>query len=179
MKFFRLHTIRITVLMILASGLGPFLFSWQSAEAQSNEFTKWLAKLAKEDAREQANDKIRNLNDSEDLLREATNLISAHSEWFSLPIEGKSDLSDEEVYELIKKEWDRYQQGSTMSGEKAIDRQTRPGWTPEKPMSADHYTGKSTDLSLTFGTPFTLHITLQNHRSDSSPHLPAIVIRGP
>lgn len=179
MRFFRLHTIRLTALLILASGLGPFLFSWQSAEAQNHEFAKWLTKLAKEDVKDRADEKIRKLDTSGDLIREATDLISSHSEWFSLPLDENSDLSDEEVYELIKKEWVSYQQGSTMSGEKAIERHNRPGWTPEKHYSLDYNAGITKDVQLPARRASDVHLYSGNGFGDSSPELPAIVIRGP
>ncbi len=179
MRFFRLHKIRLTVLLILASGLGPFLFSWQSAEAQQNDFAKWLTKMAKEDAKDQADEKIRKLDSSGDLIREATELISNHSEWFSLPLEEESDLSDEEVYKLIKKEWVSYQQGSTMSGEKAVERNSRPGWTPEKQLSLDYHAGIAGDVYQP--ARFASHpILVSGHETaNSTPELPEIVIRGP
>ena len=132
MRFFRLHTIRITVALILSIGLVPFLSPWQTVDAENKEFAKWLTKLAKDEAKDQVHDKVRELGNSQDVLKDASRLVKNNSDWFSLPLDDESNSSDEEVYELIKKEWRTYQHGSSMGGEMAVERQQRPAWTPEK-----------------------------------------------
>ena len=181
MYIFRLHTIRLTILLMLATGMVPFLSSWQTASAEPDEFTNWLTKLAKEDNRDQANDKIRELDTSHnsDVIRQASQLVVTNSEWFSLPLDGQSEPTDEEVYELIKTAWMTYQQYSSVSGEMAIERQHRPGWTPEKQVNIDSFWGVEEHQP----DPYTLRTTplltsLQTSGSDS-PVLTNIAIRGP
>ncbi len=146
MRFFRLHTIRITILLVLSAGLVPFLSPWQTVDAEADQFAKWLSKLAKDDAKDQVDDKVRDLDNTDDVIKSATKLIYNHTEWFALDLDDASEHTDEEIYQLIKKEWRSYQQGSTMGGEMAIERHHRPGWTPEKHLFAgllNYSSGKS------------------------------------
>lgn len=157
----------------------PFLSSWQTADAEADQFTKWLSKLAKDDVKDQVDDKVRDLDNSGDVIKSASKLVSNHTEWFALDFDDASEPTDEEIYELIKKEWRSYQQGSTMGGEMAIERHHRPGWTPEKHLFAgllNYSTGKS---ALEIPQAEIIHAGEYQPDIDSAPPLTEISIRAP
>ncbi|MEX0772792.1 MAG: hypothetical protein WD038_06465 [Balneolales bacterium] len=117
MIIFRNHSLRLFSVALLLFGLAPALMPAQASYGSTEDVSVWLHSFAGEHSPEQAWEKISHLNDLQDapdlLLRKASKMINANADLFSLPV-NNSEPTDEEVFNLLVQEWNRYQQTGSM-----------------------------------------------------------------
>lgn len=111
MKQLRSHTIQGLVALLICLGIG---FQWvkpAQLEQNSRSFANWLTTVMKnrDDARllERIRDLKQGHRDLNQLLREASQLVSSHNDEFDLPLEQKKSSSDD-ISKVLLLEWNMY-----------------------------------------------------------------------
>lgn len=136
MSIFRLHTLRIPLVVLITLSVLSFLFHDQKSVKQEDKVVNWLQSLMLEQHDAEVNSKLASLSyqgsDTSDFLKEATQIIRDHSDHFKLPIDS-SQSSDEEIYQLLLVEWTEFQQtNSGMNATTNVDRSSKNGFYLEK-----------------------------------------------
>lgn len=125
MKFFRLHSVRIGLLVLLVVSILPSLWPWQQDSHDKALFSQWLGSLIDHKESEEAGDKLDRLHeDTSDvvsLLKQASLVISENRDLFSLPVD-EQNASQEDVFRMLIKQWSLHHQGSGMSETTLLER---------------------------------------------------------
>lgn len=129
MKFFRSHIARLSGFVMLT--LGMMLHYAKPAESKTGHgaFTSWLGTYLKTD-----NDTILNQIDAlstqegelDTVIRKASELVCDHVDDVEIPIPDSEPPSEEEVYHLLLKEWNRYRNLGSGMGKAAIIENLKP-----------------------------------------------------
>lgn len=129
MKFFRTHIVRSFNVGILLAGLLFYFMKPVSDNAEHNAFASWLQSNLKSDTNTNVADQIRGLSSAdkkiESVIRQASALVKAHADEFKLPVDTQSK-DENEVFQLLLKEWNNYQNSSTGMGKAVIIKQAQP-----------------------------------------------------
>lgn len=126
MSFFRLHIIKVSVLIIFITGL-IFLFrADKGSHANAVSVSTWLLELRADTTNEVLQQKIYSLASEEKdinrLLQEASALVSEYPDDFKIPISGENPSHDE-IYNTLVLKWSHHhQQAATTNAIMATDR---------------------------------------------------------
>lgn len=131
MNIFRLHIIRTVSVVALLAGMVLYFLKPVSNEAKQGDFTNWLQAHLKTNLDNDAvKNQIRELSytdedELESVIRKASLLVKNHANDFEIPI--NTDSQDEqEVYKILLKSWNNYQQSSSGMGKAVIIKQAQP-----------------------------------------------------
>lgn len=129
MKFFRTHIARSFNVGILLAGLLFYFMRPVSDNAEHDAFATWLQSNLKSSTNTNVSDQIRGLTSAdeklESVIRQASVLVKAHADDFELPVDTQSK-DENEVFQLLLKEWNNYQNSSTGMGKAVIIKQAQP-----------------------------------------------------
>lgn len=129
MKFFRTNIARSFNVGILLAGLLFYFVKPVSDNAEHDAFASWLQSNLKSSTNSSVADQIRGLSSTdekiESVIRQASALVKAHADDFELPVDTQSK-DENEVFQLLLKEWNNYQNSSTGMGKAVIIKQAQP-----------------------------------------------------
>lgn len=135
MQIFRTHTIKCAIVGLLTVSLLPFLFQKNGNLSSEDKLASWLQTFLLENGNREVAEKLHTLSASESgtaaYLKQASRIISDHSDYFSLPVSSEGN-NDEEIFQLLLHEWAEYQHGSDMSSAVFLDRSSHNGFNVEK-----------------------------------------------
>lgn len=128
MEFFRTHITRTVNICLLLAGMVLYFTKPISEQADHDAFTSWLQSNLKTGNNAAVSDQIKDLQKTSDelesIIRQASVLVKAHSDDFELPLDAQSK-DENEVFQLLLKEWNSYQSSSGM-GKAVIIKQAKP-----------------------------------------------------
>ncbi|MDZ7808128.1 MAG: hypothetical protein U5K71_13585 [Gracilimonas sp.] len=129
MKFFRKHIIQTYGAALLLVGIFVYFLKPAGVHETHDAFALWLQSNLKNNTNSGVVDQIRGLSSSqggfEKVVRQASALVKANAEDFELPV--KNDSQDEnEVYQLLIKEWNSYQNSSSGMAKAVFIKQAQP-----------------------------------------------------
>ncbi|HET8864296.1 MAG TPA: hypothetical protein VFM80_01280 [Gracilimonas sp.] len=129
MKFFRTHIARSFNVGILLAGLVFYFMKPVSDSAENDAFAVWLQSNLKSSSSTIVVDQIRGLSAAdgklESVIREASALVKANADDFELPVNSQSQ-DENEVFQLLLKEWNAYQSSSSGMGKAVLIKQAQP-----------------------------------------------------
>lgn len=129
MKFFRIHTTQSFNIGLLLVGLIFYFMKPVSSHSEHDAFAVWLQSNLKSNTNGNVADQIRGLSTAnaelESVIREASALVKANADDFELPLD-KQAQDENEVYQVLLKEWKDYQNTSTGMGKAVIIKQAQP-----------------------------------------------------
>lgn len=129
MKFFRSHIIQSLFSGLLLAGIIIYFFKPGGSQADEDAFTSWLQASLKTNNNAEVIDQIRQLShvdvEIESVIRKASSLVKSHAEDFNLPVSSESD-DENEVFHVLLKEWNAYQNSSTGMGNAVFIKQAQP-----------------------------------------------------
>jgi hypothetical protein len=100
-----------------------------SEHASRDAFTIWLQSNLKSGKNTSVLSEIKSLHsvngEMESIIREASALVKAHADDFKLPVDTRSK-DENEVFQLLLKEWNDYQNSSSGMGKAVIIKQAQP-----------------------------------------------------
>lgn len=150
MKFFRKHIIQTYGVALLLAGIIVYFLKPGGLNETHDAFALWLQSNLKNSSNAGVVDQIRGLSSSQEgfetVVRQASALVKAHAEDFELPVsDGSQDES--EVYQLLIKEWNSYQESSSGMAKAVIIKQAQPyslipadGFTPKGKTTSSYST---------------------------------------
>lgn len=129
MKFFRQHIIQTYGAALLLAVIIVYFLKPAGVHETHDAFALWLQSNLKNSNNAGVADQIRGLSSShegfETVVRQASALVTAHAEDFELPVrDGSQD--ENEVYQLLIKEWNSYQESSSGMAKAVIIKQAQP-----------------------------------------------------
>ena len=129
MKFFRTHIARTLSVCFLLAGMVFYFMKPVSDNADHDAFTSWLQSNLKSNDNTSVVDQLKELSASPDelesVIRKASALVKAHAEDFELPVDAQSK-DESEVFHVLLKEWNAYQNSSSGMGKAVIIKQAQP-----------------------------------------------------
>lgn len=129
MKFFRAHIIQSVFSGLLLAGIIFYFFKPANNQADEDAFTSWLQANLKTNDNTEVIDQIRQLShvdvEIETVIRKASSLVKSHADDFNLPVSPESD-DENEVFQVLLKEWNAYQNSSTGMGNAVFVKQAQP-----------------------------------------------------
>ncbi len=129
MNFFRTHIIRSFNVALLLAGMALYFMKPVSGNANHDAFTSWLQSNLKSGNNTSVLDQIKGLQthdgELESVIRKASVLVKANAEDFKLPVDTKSK-DENEVFQVLLKEWKAFQYSSTGMGKAVIIKQAQP-----------------------------------------------------
>jgi hypothetical protein len=131
MNIFRLHITRTLSVAALLAGMVFYFLKPVNNEAKQGAFTNWLQSHLKTNLdNDKVKEQIRELSytDEEELesvIRRASVLVKNHSDDFEIPINSESE-NEQEVFKILLKSWNNYQQSSSGMGKAVIIKQAQP-----------------------------------------------------
>lgn len=128
MKFYRRHIIQTYGTVLLLAGIVVYFLKPTGVHETHDAFALWLQSNLKNSSNSGVVDEIKGLSTSQEgfetVVRQASALVKAHSEDFELPV--RNDSQDEnEVYQLLLKEWNSYQNTSSGMAKAVIIKQAQ------------------------------------------------------
>ncbi|MDR9418653.1 hypothetical protein [Gracilimonas sp.] len=129
MKFFRTHIIQSFNIGFLLIGMVFYFLKPTNAHSDHDAFASWLQSNLKANSNGEIADQIQQLvtskSEIESVIREASTLVKAHAENFELPLSEQSQ-DENDVFKLLLKEWEDYQNSSSGMGKAVIVKQANP-----------------------------------------------------
>ncbi|MBD3616558.1 MAG: hypothetical protein HUJ22_08290 [Gracilimonas sp.] len=128
MKFFRTHITQSFNIGLLLVGLVFYFIKPVSNHSEHDAFAVWLQSNLKSNTNDNVADQIRGLSTAnvelESVIREASALVKAYADDFELPVD-KQSQDENEVFQVLLKEWKDYQNSSTGMGKAVIIKQAQ------------------------------------------------------
>lgn len=116
MKFFRIHIARQILSTLLLVGTLFYFLKPVQAKANNDAFAHWLLSHLKADSDTLISNRILEITleqkNLDKAILEASALVSAFSDSFEFPINGKTDSSNKDVLKVLITEWDNFRNGS-------------------------------------------------------------------
>ncbi|MEQ8524837.1 hypothetical protein [Gracilimonas sp.] len=129
MNFFRTHITRTLSVGLLLAGMVFYFMKPVSDNADHDAFTSWLQSNLKSNGNTSVVDQLKELSASPDelesVIRQASALVKAHADDFELPVDAQSK-DESEVFQVLLKEWNAYQNSSSGMGKAVLIKQAQP-----------------------------------------------------
>jgi hypothetical protein len=129
MNFFRTHITRSFSVGLLLAGMVFYFMKPVSDNAEQDAFTSWLKSNLKSGDNTSVADQLKELSASADelesVIRQASALVKAHADDFQFPLDAQSK-DESEVFRVLLKEWNAYQNSSSVMGKAVLIKQAQP-----------------------------------------------------
>lgn len=126
MSIFRIHIIKIIVLLLFVTGIMLVAWPGKDRSHSGESVSAWLFELRSDTENPDVHNKINSLRtengDIPGLLRKASTIIGEHSEDFTLPVEN-GDATNDDIYNTLLLKWTLHQKGEPSDTVMITDRQ--------------------------------------------------------
>lgn len=128
MNLFRSHILRVYGFLLLLVGIAFNLADTSEQKVNHAAFTSWLGTHLKNDnseAHQKLSDLSKNQSGLEETIRKASELVSTHADDFEFPV-GTEDESPEQVFHLLLKQWNHFQNSEAGMGKAVLVESVKP-----------------------------------------------------
>ncbi len=129
MKIFRTHIIQNLSACLLLAGMFFYFLKPASSNTDDDAFASWLKTNLKTGNNAEVIDQIQQLSHSgseiESVIRKASSLVKNHADDFTLPV-AQDDQDENEVFQVLLKEWNDFQNSASGMGKAVIIKQAQP-----------------------------------------------------
>lgn len=117
MQRLRTHIAKLFVISLIWFGFGFYIVQPAQAKSSARSFAYWFSHVAQQTDASEVTRELNRLKDSgvelNELIEQASEIISKNNEGFNLPLKGVS--GSHQIYQILLAQWSSFQTGSGMA----------------------------------------------------------------